>query len=289
MIPLGVTAVMLPELDFADQIALCRECGVTHYSIRPRIIADDQQDQPYSSHGNHKFDLTPARLVEEGAAIRAQLASAGMTPFGTLPAADTATGDDELKLHLEGSAAAGAGRVRVAPSPYPRGAFNYEDELNRQIERYHAIVALAKPLGQKIVIETHNRSLATSPGLSLNICRHFDPNDLGVIFDIANYQIEGAYQPNLAVAVIRDWIDHVHIGGATWQAGGPGDRDEHGFMRQSHVGCDMTESVLYLPDWVAALRDAQVNVPLVIEDFSNRQAGGERLRNGAESLQQLVQ
>ena len=87
MIPLGVTAVMLPELDFADQIALCRECGVTHYSIRPRIIADDQQDQPYSSHGNHKFDLTPARLVEEGAAIRAQLASAGMTPFGTLPAA----------------------------------------------------------------------------------------------------------------------------------------------------------------------------------------------------------
>jgi len=36
--PLGVTAVMLPELDFPEQLALLKKHGVTHYSLRPRNI-----------------------------------------------------------------------------------------------------------------------------------------------------------------------------------------------------------------------------------------------------------
>ena len=35
---LGVTGVMLPELDFDEQIALCRSLGITRYQYRPRVI-----------------------------------------------------------------------------------------------------------------------------------------------------------------------------------------------------------------------------------------------------------
>ena len=79
---LGVTAVMLPELDFDEQIALCRAEGVKYYQYRPRVIRPEQRDKPYHSHGRHKFDLTPDRLLTEGAALTARLRSAGLNPGG---------------------------------------------------------------------------------------------------------------------------------------------------------------------------------------------------------------
>ncbi len=283
--PLGVTAVMLPELDFDEQIALCRALNITHYSIRPRVVPDAQVGKPYSSHGNHKFDLTPRRLVDEGEAIGKKLRDAGLTPFGTLPAADTSSSDDELKMHFEGSAAAGAGRVRVAPSSYPKGHFDYPAELHKQIDRFGRAIDIAKPLGQKIVIETHSYSLAASPALSWNICRHFDANDIGVIFDISNYQLEGALQPNLAVAVLDQYIDHVHLGGGHSVTAG---YDANNFRQIGRVGAPITEGNLYMPDWIAALHSAGRNVPLIIENFMNRDAGADVVRYEAAALRRLL-
>jgi sugar phosphate isomerase/epimerase len=283
--PLGVTAVMLPELDLDEQIALCHESHITHYSIRPRVVPDDQVGKAFSSHGNHKFDMTPRRLVKEGAAIGKKLRDAGLTPFGTLPVATTACGDDELKMHFEGSAAAGAGRVRVAPSPYPKGHFDYPAELRKQIDGFARAVEIAKPLKQKVVIETHSYSLAASPALSWNICRHFDPNDLGVIFDISNYQIEGALQPTLAVAVLDKYIDHVHLGGGYSVTAG---YDANNFRQVGRVGAPVTEGNLYIPDWIAALRDAGRNVPIIVENFMCRDAGAHVVRHEAAALRRLL-
>ena len=88
---------------------------------------------------------------------------AGITPFGTVPAAMVTDSDDDLKLHLEGAAAIGAGRVRIGPVRYPQGPFHYAALLGQSIERYQRIVEMARPLRQKIVIETHCHSLAASP------------------------------------------------------------------------------------------------------------------------------
>jgi len=82
---LGVTAVMLPELDFDEQIALCQELGIRYYQYRPRIIPPDQRDKPYSNWGNHKFDLTPERLVREAANSPAACATAASNPGARSP------------------------------------------------------------------------------------------------------------------------------------------------------------------------------------------------------------
>lgn len=284
---LGVTAVMLPELDFDEQIALCRELGVTHYSVRPRDIPHELRDKPWGNWGNHKFDLTPKRLVEEAAAIKAKLLDAGLTPFGTVPAINNSITDEDLKLHLEGAAAVDAGRMRVAPAPYDTTrVFDYEALLEKQIADYQRVVALAKTYGIKVVIETHARSLASSPALALNICRHFEPADLGVIFDIANFCIEGGILPHLAVSVLHRYIDHVHVGGS-YAAGGS--YDANGFRKQATVQCPINETSLYLPDWIGALRQAELGtVPLVIEDYTAGPPGRLRLRNSATALKRLL-
>lgn len=284
--PLGLTAVMLPELDFDEQLALCQELGLTHYSVRPRVIPPAQREAAPDNWGRHLFDLTPSRLVREGPQIAAKLKAAGMVAWGTVPSASVRDSEDALKEHFEGAAAVDAGRVRVAPIPCPRDEpLDYPGLLKETIEGYQRAVRVARQYKQKIVIETHCFSLATSPALALNICREFDPAELGVIFDIANFHIEGGLQPNLAVAVLGDYIDHVHIGGCRWFAGR---NDAQGFTIHERRMSSMTESHLYLPGWVKALHEAGRHVPLLIEDYTPDMAGACRLRRSAGDLKRMI-
>jgi len=286
LMPLGVTAVMLPELTFVQQLKLCCELGVTHYCLRPRIIAPEQVGKPYSTWGNYAFDLTPKRLVAEAATIKKQITDAGLTVFGTVPAVVVDAGVDELKLHLEGAAGVGAGRVRVSPRALPQGPFNYENRLEEEIELFVKAVELAKPYGQKLVMETHCGSFVSGPGLALNICKAFSPDEIGVIFDIANFNGEGAVEPNLAVAVLKDYIDHIHIGGM--QVANTG-YDENGFATRQRIMSPLTESNLYLPDWIKALVAAQVTSPLLIEDYTPNKPGALRLREASKAVRRVLE
>ena len=79
---LGVTAVMLPELDFDEQLQLCHELSLSNYVYRPRIIPDQLRAEPYSNWGNHRFDLTPERLAAHGGKLREQVVSSGIWLIG---------------------------------------------------------------------------------------------------------------------------------------------------------------------------------------------------------------
>ena len=283
--PLGVTAVMLPELDFAEQIALCASLGVTHYSIRPRIIPPDQVGKGWGNWGNHKFDLTPERLVREGKTIRKQLDDAGLVPFGTVPGASVLDSDDTLKLHFEGAAIVGAGRVRVAPESYPKTPFNYAALLDKQVENFKRVAAIGKSFGQKIVLETHCYSFVASPALAWNVCRHFDPGELGVIFDLANFNIEGNTQPVLGVSVLGAYIDHCHVGGARRTSP---THDAQGFRQVTFSMCAVTEADMYIPSWIRTLHEAGLNVPLIIENFTENMPGALRLADSAVSLRRVL-
>ena len=284
--PLGVTAVMLPELDFEQQIALCSELGVTHYCVRPRIIPEDAVGKPYSNWGNHAFDLTPKRLVAEASTIKKQIEDAGLTVFGSVPAVMVDAPVDELKLHFEGAAAVGAGRVRVSPRVYPKGPFHYETRLEEEIECFVKAVELAKPYEQKIVMETHVGSFVSGPGLALNLSKAFSPDEIGVIFDIANFNFEGALQPNLAIAVLKDYIDHIHIGGMQINNTG---YDANGFAKRQREMAPITESNLYIPDWIKALVEAEVKVPMLIEDYTLNKPGALRLREASKAIRRVFE
>jgi sugar phosphate isomerase/epimerase len=283
---MGVTAVMLPELDFAQQVALSRELGIRYYQYRPRVIAPAQRDGPWGNWGNHRFDLTPERLVKEGAELTRRLRDAGLEPWGTLPVCGVAMPDDEIKLHLEGAAVAEAKCVRCGPPGYPREPFDYPALLGRVVERYaYVIERLAAPMGIKFILETHCGTMITSPGLAWNVVRHFPAERIGVIFDVANFGCEGEVNPVLAVSVLRDYIDCVHIGGNRRIIV---DVDPLGCKRVAGQMCRMEEGDLHLPSWVKALHDAKINPPLIIEDFTPNMTGADRLRQSAAALKKML-
>ncbi|MFW6163556.1 MAG: sugar phosphate isomerase/epimerase family protein [Planctomycetota bacterium] len=283
---LGVTAVMLPELSFAEQIALCAELGVRYYQYRPRVIGRDQRGAPYSNWGNHKFDLTPDRFLAEGAALTQQLRDAGLEAWGTVPAVNVEAPDDELRKHLEGAARAEARCVRIAPPPYPAEPFDYAALVDRLVERYgHVIDTLAEPLGIRVIIETHSRSLATAPGLARTLCAPFPPERIGVIFDMANFSREGEINPTLAVSVLGNYIDCVHIGGGRRVTA---DVDALGCRVVGHQMCALTEGDLYVSPWLEALAATGLEPPLIIEDFTPQMAGADRLRRSARFLHRAL-
>jgi sugar phosphate isomerase/epimerase len=283
---LGVTAVMLPELDFTAQLALCARLGVTRYQIRPRRIPDAERGKPPSPWGNHRFDLTPERLVKEGPAIAAAIRAAGLEPWGTLPAASIDDADDALRLHAEGASVSGAGRVRIGPTPYPAHPFDYREYLARVVDRYTAVVnRVTRPAGVKILIETHCGGAATSPGLARNLCAGFAPRDVGVIFDLANFGREGEVAPVLAVSVLRDWIDCVHVGGSRWVDDGV---DASGCRKVKPVFCPLDESDLHAGAWMASLAAAGIDPPLIIEDFGEYADGPGRLERSVAVLKRIA-
>lgn len=276
---------MLPELDLAAQVDLCRRLGVTRYQIRSRRIPEGERGRPPSPWGNHRFDLTPERLAKDGPAIAAALRAAGVEPWGTLPAASIDDPDDALRLHAEGAAVSGAGRVRIGPSPYPGGPFDYAAYLDRVVERYAAVIErVTRPAGVKILVETHRGTAAASPGLARNLCRPFAPRDLGVILDVANFGREGAVTPLLAVSVLRGHIDCVHLGGTRRVDDG---LDAAGCRRTKPAFCPLDESDLNVTEWVAALAAAAADAPLIVEDFGDYADGPGRLARSVEVLRRI--
>lgn len=283
--PIGVTAVMLPSLDFDEQLALCAELGVTHYVFRPRLIPDDQRDKAPSPWGLHRFDLTPQRLADEGAQLAERIRAAGLIPFGTVPFATADNDDPTLKLHIAGAAAAGCANVRINPPPYPDTLFDYEKYLSEAIEHYRRAVALAKPHGLKIVIEMHRFTATTGPGLARLLVQHFEPSELSVILDLPNAAFEGFVNPPLSISAVAPWIDQLHVGGGRMLEDG---RDDKGFLKMQAKMTALVDSGLYVPQWIDLIKQLDRRPPLIIEDYSTEPGDADRLRNTVEQLRRLL-
>jgi len=286
MLPLGVTGVMLPELDLGEQLALCAELGVTHYVIRPRVTPERAAGQPYHSHGNHKFDLTPGRFADEGEAIGEQIRTAGLTPFCTVPAENADAPDEQHEQNFRGAAAAGFSRVKVTPINYPKELFDYPTYLDKAVARYRALCDLAKPYNLKLIIEMHAGNSASAPGLARLILQQFDPGELGVIIDLPNYVREGFVEPVLALSALAPWIDHVHLGGLRRVKGM---RDGMGFVQTGGEMCALVDSDLHIPTWLRQLHGLGREVPLIIEDYEQGMTGEAKLRRAVEQVTPVLE
>ncbi len=279
----GVTAVMLPELTFEEQVDLCVAQGVRHYVYRPRVVGAGQRGEPWSNWGAHKFDLTPQGLVERGAELAGRLRDAGIEPFCTVPRGTETVDEKGFSLDLAGAAAGGAGRVRVLPLSYPRdGLFAYEAYFEKARAWLERQIEMAGDYGIKIVIEMHAGTSACSPGLAARLVHGLEPARVGLVYDLPNFAKEGFVNPWLSVSVGRAYLDHVHVGGARrMPATGP---DDGGWNHSGITFCGLNDSDLDIRQWVAALARAKEDLVWVVEDYTPGLTGAERLVDTAAWL-----
>lgn len=293
-LPLGVTAVMLPELDFGEQLELCRQVGVTHYVLRPRVIPEARRDEAFSNWGNHAFDLTPQRLFDEGEGIATQLEHAGLIPFGTVPSLNLDSDDADIDLACRGALRVGAGRVRFSPATVPGDRlFDWPRLRDRLQGRFRDALSIADAAGRDFpeaaplmfTSEVHTGQPTPTAGLTRQVLEAFDPERVGAIFDLPNLAREGLTAPAVSISVLGPYIDHCHVGGARRT---PSEPDDRGFTGSRTTFTSLRESDLHIPTWLRLLAEHADalgrEIPLVCEDYTPGMTGADRLRRTVSEI-----
>ena len=281
---ISATTVMMPEHDLRETAELLAKLGFDGAEWRCRQIPESQRDKPLSPWGNVKNDLSPDNLGERGEELVAVSKEVGLAVVGlatNMPANDL----DDVRKVAEGCAKWGIPMFRIgAPSRYSREA-NYREVLDEAIRAMEPALAITRDLGVKMILEIHRGTVACSASQAYLVVKHFDPADLGVIFDIANMSLGEGYEPwGMGLDLLGPYVAHVHA------AGGKAvekERREDGHAGWAWDCCDLADSLYDVPLFVAQLKERDYQGFLSLEDFRGEAIETKLSRNLAY-LQGLV-
>jgi sugar phosphate isomerase/epimerase len=110
----------------------------------------------------------------------------------------------------------------------------------------------------------HMGNITPSAGLAHRLVSHFDPAEIGVIFDPGNMVVEGMENFQMGLELLGPYLSHVHAKNAAWAKTG----EENGVAKWHS---QMTPIKLGQADWtavVAALKKVRYDGWLSFEDFS---------------------
>ncbi len=261
---ISATTVMMPQYDMLEAARLLAELGFAAAEWRCRHIPADQQGHEYSPWGMVKNDFSPANLATRGAELVEVSRETGLAIAG-LATAMSATELDEVRLVAKGCAQWGIPWFRIgAPRAYDP-AENYHQLLDDTVRAFDEALQITRSYGIKVLLEIHRHTVACSASQAYLVVRHFDPADLGVIFDIANMSLGQGHEPTaMGLDLLGDYVSHVHAGGGQPVAG---ERGAQGQLLWDWEVTDLANSVIDVPLFCQQLKDRDYQGYLSVEDF----------------------
>lgn len=259
----SVTSVSLPDLDVRETCALLQRLGYDGVEWRVRYTSDEARQRGYSFWGAHKTDLSPANLAERADEVARITADHGLQIAGI---ASNLRADeyDEIRRLADGVARLGQVPIRLgAPRGYDRTT-PYPALYEQAVDAYTRAVAILRPYGLRALIEIHGGTIMVSASLAHRIASHFAPEEMGVIYDVNNMARDGFETFRLGMELLGPYLQHCHAGG--WRPS-PGDRRPDGTLTWNWEGCDLAESILDIPQFVADLQAVGYQGFISIEDF----------------------
>lgn len=279
----SATTVMIPDYDLEETARLLSDLGYDGAEWRVRRIPDSRRGEPYTPWGNVKNDLTPEKLVAGPERVvdvsnRYGLAIAGLA---TSVNADQL---DDIRLLSEGCAACGAPFFRVgAPDRYD-GTRHYNDLFRRAVDAYARAIDIAHGCGVRIVVEVHRGTIAVSASLAHRLVSHFDPRDIGVIYDLSNMSMEGFECARMALELLGPYLAHVHVGG---HRPAPKETRDDGTVAWGWEGASLAEGIMDYPQVIGDLKAVGYNGFISLEDFRPIDTR-QKLEEGIGYLKRLV-
>jgi sugar phosphate isomerase/epimerase len=165
---------------------------------------------------------------------------------------------------MRAAVAVGSHKMRVSPPRYD-GSHPYPKLFDQAVEDYRAVAALARKYGVQACIEMHMGNITPSAGLAHRLVSHFDPADIGVIFDPANMVVEGFENYQMALELLGPYLSHVHAKNCRWAIAS----EEDGVTKWEWKMVPIRQGQA---DWtaiVAALKKVGYDGWLSFEDFSD--------------------
>jgi len=272
----SATTVILPELDLQEACAVLQRLGYKGVELRARRIPDQARGGTYSFWGNHKNDLTPERFLKEARSIRKLCDDHDLHLVGLAPMA-RADQLDEIKLLADGAAEAQFGgpsgsvmvsrnpiTIRIGPPKGYDGSVSYPVLYQEAVDAYGKALEITRERRVKMIVEIHCGTIMVSASLAYRIVSHFNPQEMGVIYDSQNMVMDGYETPKLAVELLGPYLCHAHIGG---RRPVPAGKDAQGTALWKWESCALGDGLLSMPTIFEALKAVQFSGFCSLEDF----------------------
>jgi sugar phosphate isomerase/epimerase len=267
---IAATTVMLPEYTMPETAELLSRLGFDGAEWRCRHVPESARDQAYSPWGNVANDFSPDNLETRGEELVAVSREFGLE-IACLATAMRADELDEVRKVAEACAHWGIRRFRLgAPRGYSPDA-NYRDLLDDTVRALEGALAITRECGVRALLEIHRNTVACSASQAYLVVSHFDPADLGVIFDIANMSMGQGHEPTkMGLDLLGPYVQHVHAGGGRPVAL---DRGAEGQQLWDWETVDLADSVIDVPQFARELDAMDYQGFVSVEDFRAIPAG----------------
>lgn len=257
----AVFTVMCPEYDLEETAALAAELGFDGLEWRVAQRPPEPITQ-VSYWGANRSTVDVEQVETELPRAKAIADRHGLE----MPILGTYMGCAEpqvVERVMRAATEIGCRKMRVGPPRYD-GKRPYAELYEEAVRAFSEVAKLARRYGVQACVEMHMGNITPSAGLAYRLVSHFDPAEIGIIFDPGNMVVEGFENYQMGLELLGPYLSHVHAKNCLWQKVG----EEGGVAKWQYQMVGMREGQA---DWtaiVAALKKVGYQGWLSFEDFS---------------------
>jgi sugar phosphate isomerase/epimerase len=162
-----------------------------------------------------EYHFRAATIDRDAARIKALCEAHGLAVAGLTSYVRPAEEDAVARL-IDACGTLGCPRFRIFSARYDPGVgyFALRDRTRAALER---VARRLDGTGVKALLEIHFGTIVASPALAFELLRDLDPATIGVILDPANLVIEGAMDLCMALDMLGERVDLVHVKNVRWE------------------------------------------------------------------------
>ncbi len=275
----AVFSVMCPEWDLEETAKVVASLGFDGIEWRVTKKAPEPiKEISYWSGNRSTVDVDDIEHSLPEAKKIADAHNLEMPILGTYLRCDE---HETIERVMRVAADVGCPQMRIGTPPYD-GSRPYPELYDETVKDYAKVAQLAQKYGVRACIEMHMDIITPSAGLTHRVVSHFDPAQVGVIFDPGNMVVEGYEQCQMALELLGPYLAHVHAKNCLWEKVG----EKDGVAQWAWKMAAVKEGQM---DWTkvyAALKKVGYDGWVSFEDFSDGDTK-EKLTEGLAYLKGL--
>jgi sugar phosphate isomerase/epimerase len=280
----AVFTVGTPEYNLEETLSKLKEFGYDGVEWRINEISKNINETETPSYWGYNRSTVDIETIE----AKAENLKALSEKYGIeICALATYLGPQNLEKVdrvLRAANKMGCPKIRVNAPGYNETE-NYNLTLKRTIEQLKTLEILAKKYNVKINLEMHMGTIIPSASAAYRLVSNFDSKYIGVIYDTGNVIYEGYEQYKMALEILGEYLDHVHIKNARWVEK---EKLEDGTVVWEAQWAPMSKGQANFKEVGKALKSVGYDGYLSFEDFSNEETTDDKLKFGLKYIKNFV-
>lgn len=279
----SVFTVGLPEYTPEEAVKKIKEAGfdgvewrVTSISKDPEILAEKPS---YWRNNLCTYDI--ATIDQQAAEIKALCDANGLEINALATYLNAASDPKEIERAMKAAAIMNCPKIRVNCLQYDP-AVGYPELFKKAVDSFGVVEKLAKEYGVKANMEMHHGTIACSASAAYRIASNFDSRYIGVIYDTGNIVYEGFEEYQMALEILGEYLDHVHVKNAKWAK-----KTVDGVEKFAPGWAPFTDGYTDFTRVFKALKKVGYDKYITFEDFSDEPTE-DKLKNNLPYIKKIV-